>query len=101
MPACSDGLDNDRDGFVDDADDPGCSGPTDESEHDASLVCDDRMDNDGDGHIDYPADPECRSPWDDKETFTPGGGCGLGWELILLVPLLVAAIGARRRAGAD
>lgn len=62
-PACSDGLDNDNDGFTDSAQDPGCADPSDTSEQDPNLPCDDGLDNDGDNLIDL-ADPACRnSTW--------------------------------------
>ena len=56
--------------------------------------CDDNLDNDGDGGIDWdggpaagPTDPECAGmPWRNMEM--PVQGCGLGFELVLLVPLL-------------
>jgi cytochrome c553 len=66
VPACQDGVDNDGDGFADwdgagvTAQDPGCSGPADESENDASTACDDRLDNDGYGWAVFPRDPGCR-----------------------------------------
>jgi hypothetical protein len=65
-PDCSDGIDNDGDGLVDYPADPGCTSPTDTSEHDPTLPCDDGIDNDGDGLIDYRADgsgdPGCAYP---------------------------------------
>jgi hypothetical protein len=70
--ACDDGADNDEDGLID-AQDPGCSGPTDDSERSADLVCDDGLDNDADGNIDT-ADKGCRRPSDDSEH--PGRGRG-------------------------
>jgi hypothetical protein len=61
---CSDGLDNDGDGFVDWPNDPGCFGPNDTSE---GSACSDGVDNDGDGLVDYPADPGCGAPsWDSE-----------------------------------
>jgi streptogramin lyase len=57
---CSDGIDNDGDGLVDEAD-PGCSWHSDSSEQSLALSCDDGVDNDGDGLVDYPADPSCTS----------------------------------------
>jgi len=73
---CSDGIDNDGDGFVDSAGiagaaspDPGCSGPDDDDEH-GTAQCDDGLDNDGDGFIDYQrsgGDPGCISPTDEDE----------------------------------
>jgi DNA-binding beta-propeller fold protein YncE len=65
-PACNDGIDNDGDGLADYPADPGCTNPTDASEHDPSLACDDGIDNDGDGLVDYRADgsgdPGCLGP---------------------------------------
>ena len=65
-PDCSDGIDNDGDGLVDYPADPGCTSPTDTSEHESTLPCDDGIDNDGDGLIDYKADgsgdPGCAYP---------------------------------------
>ena len=52
IPACSNGLDDDGDGLYDMAD-PGCSSPTDTSEHSPTLPCDDGIDNDGDGRKDF------------------------------------------------
>ena len=62
VPGCQDGVDNDGDGYADwdgaavGSPDPGCSGPADVSENDASVACDDRLDDDGDGRIDFPRD---------------------------------------------
>jgi len=73
-PACSDGRDNDGDGFCDTATgtcldgstpgDPGCTGDPQGSERSDTLPCDDGLDNElvPDGLIDYPADPVCTSP---------------------------------------
>lgn len=63
-PECSDGLDNDGDGFVDFPDDPGCASPESLVEDPA---CDDGIDNDGDGLIDFPADPGCAGSWSTME----------------------------------
>ncbi len=69
-PGCSDGIDNDEDGFID-ADDVGCSEPEDEDERDPPLAarpaCFDRADNDDDGLIDYPFDPGCFGKGDADE----------------------------------
>ncbi|MCH2186624.1 S1 family peptidase [Myxococcota bacterium] len=59
VAACSNGLDDDLDGLVDNPNDPGCSAPTDSSERAPQLACDDGLDNDGDGYIDHPQDPDC------------------------------------------
>lgn len=78
IPQCFDGTDNDGDGLVDLAD-PGCSGPTDDSETGGggtgttTAQCADTTDNDGDSLIDL-ADPGCANAQDDDEansTSTP------------------------------
>ena len=69
VPTCSNGLDDDGDGFVDFPADPGCSSATDRSED--STACSDGLDNDGDGDVDYPDDPECSSPDDTSEGGAP------------------------------
>lgn len=56
-PECNDGKDNDGDGKIDFPNDPGCSGPDDDSEK-TLPECSDGKDNDGDGKIDS-NDPEC------------------------------------------
>jgi hypothetical protein len=66
-PECANGLDDDGDGLVDHAEDPGCTDATDPDEHEASLVCDDGEDNDDDGYVDHPADPGCGSPTGSRE----------------------------------
>jgi hypothetical protein len=55
-PGCDDGVDNDGDGRTD-AEDTGCSSPSDDSERDAAAPCDDGLDNDADGLIDHAPDP--------------------------------------------
>lgn len=62
---CSDGSDNDSDGFVD-WDDPNCTSLDDDSER--AARCDDGDDNDGDDATDYPFDPGCASREDTNET---------------------------------
>ncbi len=96
--ACFDGLDNDGDGDVDFADDPGCSsglsleGP----------ACDDGLDNDGDGNIDWDgggvgaADAQCATPLGLSEKAPAGPSCGIGPEIALLLPWL-AVLRRRRR----
>lgn len=66
QPDCDDGLDDDGDGLTDYPADPGCTGPTDESEREASLACDNGLDDDGDGTIDL-GDPGCAAPGDTDE----------------------------------
>jgi hypothetical protein len=94
LPACVDGVDNDGDGRVDFAADPGCADAY------ASLedpACDDGIDNDRDGRIDL-ADPGCWSAHARSETPAPVS-CGLGAELTLALPALrlAAALLERRR----
>jgi hypothetical protein len=58
---CEDGRDNDRDGFVDEAD-PGCDADDTEAPDDRSAPasdCADGRDNDGDGLVDDAQDPGC------------------------------------------
>jgi glucose/arabinose dehydrogenase len=97
---CADGADNDGDGAVDGAD-PGCIDPADPSELDTGVPCDDGHDNDRDGDIDFPADTDCPDATSAAEGASPmggggggGGSCGLGAELVLLLPALR---GLRRR----
>ena len=90
FPVCADGIDNDGDGATDLAD-PGCGGPgTTEA-----PACQDGIDNDGDGFIDHDGaggagnpDPQCTAPWIAREA--PRRTCGLGAELVLLLPIAVA-----------
>ncbi|MCX5737641.1 MAG: hypothetical protein NTZ61_03945, partial [Proteobacteria bacterium] len=80
-PGCDDGIDNDADGLID-MTDFGCPFP------EATLEdppCNDDLDNDGDGLVDF-ADPECTRAW----PYWESNSCGLGAELAIVVPLLVA-----------
>lgn len=94
---CDDGFDNDGD-LLRDSSDPGCRSPSWMREDPA---CDDGIDNDGDTGIDWdggpgagPIDPECVGrPWAVSE-LPPL--CGLGFELVLVLPLL-ARLRLRRR----
>ena len=66
-PECSDGRDNDGDGFVDATGtnrDPGCTDPNDDDERNA---CEDGRDNDGDGAVDL-NDGGCSGGDDDDES---------------------------------
>lgn len=63
---CDDGIDNDKDGYVD-LTDPGCSSRDDESESDPTKECDDGIDNDNDGYVDM-EDYGCVSPIDVDES---------------------------------
>jgi hypothetical protein len=99
-PACDDGLDNDGDGLVDYPADPGCFSAASALEN---PKCDDDLDNDGDGKIDWDGgsgmgtpDPQCLYGYMNKEQ--PQGSCGLGAELVLLLPLLGALRRRRVRA---
>jgi glucose/arabinose dehydrogenase len=98
-PACADGIDNDGDGHGDFPADPGCpdaAGALEDPE------CDDGLDNDGDGRIDWDgagvgvADPQCLGEgWRDRERRKL---CGLGFELVLALPALLALRGRMRTA---
>lgn len=91
-PACSDGIDNDGDGYIDVGQDMDCMSPEDTSE---LPVCSDGIDNDGDGRIDHPADDGCATPDQFSES---DPACGLGFELVVLLPAILA--GRRRRSAA-
>jgi hypothetical protein len=90
-PECDDHIDNDGDGFCDTAGstcmdgstpgDPGCLAPWSNLE---DPECDDGINNDPaqDALIDG-ADPECTRASDNAEA------CGLGFELVFLLPLLM------------
>jgi hypothetical protein len=100
--ACENGLDDDGDGLADAGADPGCADAADDSERSSALACDDGLDNDGDGLADFSptpgaGDPSCVAPTSPSESPLSGGGCGIGPELLLLVPALGAARRARRR----
>ena len=105
VPECMDGVDNDKDGLTDSAEDPSCADPYGEE----SRECSDGIDNEGDGGIDWdggawlnggvplgPADAHCFGPTDNREKIG-GGRCGIGFEV---APFLVgiAALRRRRRA---
>lgn len=88
-PQCSDGIDNDGDGLIDE-DDPGCISDSDNNEFNESSEpqCSDGIDNDGDGLVDA-ADPGCHTDGnagnsasfnatDDDETDSPSSGGGGG-----------------------
>ena len=86
---CDDGIDNDGDYAADFPGDLGCFGPQTPQE---DPQCSDGIDNDGDGKVDYDGvgglftpDPQCGTPSRNKEK----AGCGLGFELALLLPLLL------------
>jgi hypothetical protein len=95
---CDDGLDNEFDGLTD-LDDPGCRDVFSPKEN---PQCDDDIDNDGDLTVDWDGgqfgltpDEFCAGrPWSDREK--PVTRCGLGHELVALLPLLIALHGRRR-----
>ncbi len=69
---CNDGLDNDGDGLVDEAD-PGCAfnQGKQEAPDPPAAQCGNGLDDDGDALVDYPADPGCTDAMDDDETDPP------------------------------
>lgn len=96
---CNDGLDNDGDGFTDAAADPGCHLPSSLRE---APQCQDGLDNDGQPGTDFDggvsagatadpngADPQCTAGW--KKLEAAQSSCGLGPELIALLPALAFA----------
>ena len=110
---CSDGVDNDGDGFIDFPQDIGCAFASDTTETNSSFPCDDGLDNDGDAKIDFrsdgagdpgcgssasPAeDPECDDEsdndddgsvdWDgDHSRFTADPECPLGYHNSEVIP---------------
>jgi uncharacterized protein YkwD len=96
-PHCDDGIDNDGDGWIDVLTDPGCYNEAGVLE---DPQCDDGIDNDDDGLIDWDGfgsgdpDPQCLDqPWRNSELPSP---CGLGFEVLALLPLL-RALATRRR----
>ena len=107
---CDDGIDNDGDGLIDykadGSGDPGCPFPAFSTE---SPACDDGIDNDGDGKIDFDGgasatqgavhgepDPGCWLPYRPNEI---DPDCGLGAELVVVLPLLRRLRRARRGGG--
>lgn len=103
LPACRDGVDNDGDGLTDHPADPGCASPDSELE---IPLCDDGFDNDLDGAIDL-TDPECRAssqnieaePVDLVDIQGQEIFCGLGAELVFVIPLFMWLRAGARRAG--
>jgi hypothetical protein len=85
---CDDGVDNDADGLIDSAEDPGCLAFWWPAEDPA---CSDGLDNDGDGLADLD-DLGCFAPWDASEGLSR---CGLGFETA--APIMLLALQRRRR----
>lgn len=105
LPQCANGRDDDADGYVDYADDPGCADDTEASIE--NPKCQNGLDDDGDGGIDFDGgasvnggtplgsvDPQCTVAHRRREA---SSGCGLGAELLLA---LVALRFACRRSAA-
>jgi len=71
---CSDGLDGDADGKIDYPNDPGCTGPDDDTETDPATapVCANSADDDGDSMTDWPADFGCVAASGTSEAFCTG-----------------------------
>ena len=68
VPQCRNGVDDDGDDLVDNAD-PGCveSEDTDEADPDEPPVCANGLDDDGDGFIDHPDDEDCEFAGTERE----------------------------------
>ena len=113
--ACDDGIDNDGDGLFDFRV-PGGGGDIGCSSHRSTIEapqCQDGIDNDLQPGIDFDGgastnggsplaatDPQCTAPTGASEApAVPGGGCGVGPELALMLPLLGAARARRRPFG--
>jgi glucose/arabinose dehydrogenase/PKD repeat protein len=91
MPECRDGIDNDSDGDVDFPEDPGCAGELTVKE---GTACDNGLDDDGDGTIDWDGGPASGTPdancANNPRRNSEKAGCGIGFELAAIVPLLEA-----------
>jgi hypothetical protein len=94
---CDDGLDNDGDGYRDAPWDLGC---LDAGWAQEDSQCSNGLDDDADDLVDFDGgasqnggvafadpDPNCKGPWDNTEKKRTGG-CGVGAELLVVLPLL-------------
>ncbi|MBY0111063.1 hypothetical protein K2Y00_03640 [Patescibacteria group bacterium] len=79
VPQCSNGADDDGDGYVDYTEDGGCEDGLDDDEIGDTLPqCSDGQDNNSAGGSDYPNDPSCTSADDDSEDgVTAGVSCSV------------------------
>jgi glucose/arabinose dehydrogenase len=97
LPECQDGIDNDGDGDVDFPEDPACASALSLLE---GSRCDNDLDDDGDGDIDWDGGSAGGTPdgncIGNPKRNNEGTGCGLGFELAAVIPLLAAL---RRRKG--
>ncbi len=89
---CRNGLDDDGDGRVDQAD-PGCVDPADPDETDPPVLpeCGNGVDDDGDGATDWPDDEDCAAAGGASEGLRGGGECAAGE--VIEVGLGVHALG--------
>ncbi len=74
-PQCSNGIDDDANGFIDYPNDPGCNSPSDrfETSPAEAPACGDGIDNDEDNKTDYPDDVGCLS----ASSLTEVSPCGV------------------------
>jgi hypothetical protein len=78
-PQCSDGLDNDADGWVDWPSDSACtSASADDESPPNPHECNNGIDDDSDGYTDFPGDPGCLADFDDTES--PPNTCADGLD---------------------
>lgn len=73
---CSDGLDNDNDGYID-SEDIDCNSYMNNESIYQTSECNDGIDNDNDGYIDYPDDSSCTDEFDNSESPQQATSCDL------------------------